>query len=154
MSKYDYDAIGFLRSYESYVKVMEEHPYDGMVIPTKEEYESKLDEDFEHMIKVRKAKNMISSFQNGLSEDIDLLMQVYDVVAPILNLKSTEDTTEEVILERKKIHLESLMRQRRVLKKEYKEELSKGNEDAWKLSEKVKELTLAINKLREELKGE
>ena len=105
MSKYDYDAIGFHRSYESYVKVREEHPVEGMVIPTKEEYESKRDADFEHGIKVRKAKNMICSLQNVLTEDIDLLMQVYDVVAPILNLKSTEEVTEEVILEWKKKHL-------------------------------------------------
>ena len=59
MSKYDYDAIGFHRSYESYVTLMEEHPVEGIEIPTKEEYECKRDADFEHGIKVRKAKNMI-----------------------------------------------------------------------------------------------
>ena len=120
MSKYDYDAIGFHRSYESYVKVREEHPAEGMEILTKEEYESKRDADFEHDIKVRKANNMISSLQNARTEDIDLLMQVYDVVAPILKLKSTEEVTDEVILELKKKHLKNLMAQRRVLKKQYK----------------------------------
>ena len=61
MSKYDYEAIGYRRSYESYVKAMEEHPYEGMVIPTKEAYESKLDADFERTIKIHKARYMISS---------------------------------------------------------------------------------------------
>ena len=154
MSKYDYDAIGFHRSYESYVKVREEHPVEGMVIPTKEEYESKRDADFEHGIKVRKANNMISSLQNVRTEDIDLLMQVYDVVAPILNLKSTEEVTDEVILELKKKHLKNLMAQRRVLKKQYKEESSKGNGSAWKIFAEVMTLTVKINELKEELKGE
>ena len=154
MSKYDYDAIGFHRSYESYVKVREAHPVEGMVIPTKEEYESKRDADFEHGIKVRKAKNMICSLQNVLTEDIDLLMQVYDVVAPILNLKSTEEVTDEVILELKKKHLKNLMTQRRVLKKQYKEEVSKGNGFAWKIFVEAMTLTVKINELKEELKGE
>ena len=154
MSKYDYDAIGFHRSYESYVKVREEHPVEGMEILTKEEYESKRDADFEHDIKVRKANNMISSLQNVRTEDIDLLMQVYDVVAPILNLKSTEEVTDEVILELKKKHLKNLMTQRRVLKKQYKEEVSKGNGLAWRIFVEVMTLTVKINKLKEELKGE
>lgn len=154
MSKYDYDAIGFHRSYESYVKVREEHPAEGMEILTKEEYESKRDADFEHDIKVRKANNMISSLQNARTEDIDLLMQVYDVVAPILNLKSTEEVTDEVILELKKKHLKNLMAQRRVLKKQYKEESSKDNGSAWKIFAEVMTLTVNINKLKEELKGE
>ena len=154
MSKYDYDAIGYRRSYENYVKVREEHPAEGMVIPTKEAYESKRDADFEHGIKVRKAKNMICSLQNVLTEDIDLLMQVYDVVAPILNLKSTEEVTDEVILELKKKHLKNLMAQRRVLKKQYKEESSKDNGSAWKIFAEVMTLTVKINKLKEELKGE
>ena len=154
MSKYDYDAIGFHRSYESYVKVREEHPAEGMEILTKEEYESKRDADFEHDIKVRKANNMISSLQNVLTEDVDLLMQVYDVVAPILNLKSTEEVTDEVILELKKKHLKNLMAQRRVLKKQYKEESSKDNGSAWKIFAEVMTLTVNINKLKEELKGE
>lgn len=154
MSKYDYDAIGFHRSYESYVKVREEHPAEGMEILTKEEYESKRDADFEHDIKVRKANNMISSLQNARTEDIDLLMQVYDVVAPILKLKSTEEVTDEVILELKKKHLKNLMAQRRVLKKQYKEESSKDNGSAWKIFAEVMALTVNINKLKEELKGE
>ena len=154
MSKYDYDAIGFHRSYESYVKVREEHPAEGMEILTKEEYESKRDADFEHDIKVRKANNMISSLQNARTEDIDLLMQVYDVLAPILNLKSTEEVTDEVILELKKKHLKNLMAQRRVLKKQYKEESSKDNGSAWKIFAEVMTLTVNINKLKEELKGE
>ena len=154
MSKYDYEAIGYRRRYESYVKAMEEHPYEGMVIPTKEAYESKLDADFEHDIEVRKANNMISSLQNVRTEDIDLLMQVYDVVAPILNLKSTEEVTDEVILELKKKHLKNLMAQRRVLKKQYKEEVSKGNGFAWRIFVEVMTLTVKINKLKEELKGE
>ena len=154
MGKYDYEAIGFRRSYESYVKAMEEHPYEGMVIPTKEAYESKLDADFERTIKIHKARYMISSLKNTLAEDIDLLMQVYDVVAPILNLKSTEEVTEEVILEWKKKHLKDLMAQRRVLKKQYKEESSKGNGSAWKIFAEVMTLTVNINKLKEELKGE
>ena len=154
MSKYDYDAIGFHRSYESYVKLREEHPAEGMEILTKEEYESKRDADFEHDIKVRKANNMISSLQNARTEDIDLLMQVYDVVAPILNLNSTEEVTDEVILELKKKHLKNLMAQRRVLKKQYKEESSKDNGSAWKIFAEVMTLTVNINKLKEELKGE
>lgn len=154
MSKYDYDAIGFHRSYESYIKVREEHPAEGMEILTKEEYESKRDADFEHDIKVRKANNMISSLQNARTEDIDLLMQVYDVVAPILKLKSTEEVTDEVILELKKKHLKNLMAQRRVLKKQYKEESSKDNGSAWKIFAEVMALTVNINKLKEELKGE
>ena len=154
MSKYDYEAIGYRRSYESYVKVREEHPAEGMEILTKEEYESKRDADFEHDIKVRKANNMISSLQNARTEDIDLLMQVYDVVAPILNLKSTEEVTDEVILELKKKHLKNLMAQRRVLKKQYKEESSKDNGSAWKIFAEVMTLTVNINKLKEELKGE
>ena len=145
MSKYDYDAIGFHRSYESYVKVREEHPAEGMEILTKEEYESKRDEDFEHDIKVRKANNMISSLQNARTEDIDLLMQVYDVVAPILKLKSTEEVTDEVILELKKQHLKNLMAQRRVLKKQYKEGVSKGNGFAWRIFVEVMTLTVKIN---------
>ena len=154
MGKYDYEAIGYRRSYESYVKAMEEHPYEGMVIPTKEAYESKLDADFERTIKIHKARYMISSLKNTLAEDVDLLMQVYDVVAPILNLKSTEEVTEEVILEWKKKHLKDLMAQRRVLKKQYKEESSKGNGSAWKIFAEVMTLTVNINKLKEELKGE
>ena len=154
MSKYDYEAIGYRRSYESYVTLMEEHPVEGIEIPTKEEYECKRDADFEHGIKVRKANNMISSLQNVRTEDIDLIMQVYDVVAPILNLKSTEEVTEEVILEWKKKHLKDLMAQRRVLKKQYKEESSKGNGSAWKIFAEVMTLTVNINKLKEELKGE
>ena len=154
MSKYDYDAIGFHRSYESYVTLMEEHPVEGIEIPTKEEYECKRDADFEHGIKVREAKNMICSLQNVLTEDIDLLMQVYDVVAPILNLKSTEEVTEEVILEWKKKHLKDLMAQRRILKKQYKEESSKGNDFACQIFAEVMALTVKINELKEELKGE
>ena len=154
MSKYDYEAIGYRRSYESYVKVREEHPVEGMVIPTKEEYESRRDAEFEHDIKVRKANNMISSLRNVFTEDIDLLMQVYDVVAPILNLKSTEEVTDEVILELKKQHLKNLMAQRRVLKKQYKEESSKGNGSAWKINAEVMALTVKINELKAELKGE
>ena len=154
MSKYDYDAIGYRRSYESYVKAMEEHPYEGMVIPTKEAYESKLDADFERTIKIHKARYMISSLKNTLAEDVDLLMQVYDVVAPILNLKSTEEVTEEVILEWKKKHLKDLMAQRRILKKQYKEESSKGNGFACQIFAEVMALTVKINELKEELKGE
>lgn len=154
MSKYDYEAIGYRRSYESYVKAMEEHPYEGMVIPTKEAYESKLDADFERTIKIHKARYMISSLKNTLAEDVDLLMQVYDVVAPILNLKSTEEVTEEVILEWKKKHLKDLMAQRRILKKQYKEESSKGNGFACQIFAEVMALTVKINELKEELKGE
>ena len=154
MSKYDYEAIGYRRSYESYVEAMEEHPYEGMVIPTKEAYESKLDADFERTIKIHKARYMISSLKNTLAEDVDLLMQVYDVVAPILNLKSTEEVTEEVILEWKKKHLKDLMAQRRILKKQYKEESSKGNGFACQIFAEVMALTVKINKLKEELKGE
>ena len=154
MSKYDYEAIGYRRSYESYVKAMEEHPYEGMVIPTKEAYESKLDADFERTIKIHKARYMISSLKNTLAEDVDLLMQVYDVVAPILNLKSTEEVTDEVILEWKKKHLKDLMAQRRILKKQYKEESSKGNGFACQIFAEVMALTVKINELKEELKGE
>ena len=136
------------------MQVREEHPAEGMEILTKEEYESKRDADFEHDIKVRKANNMISSLQNARTEDIDLLMQVYDVVAPILNLKSTEEVTDEVILELKKKHLKNLMAQRRVLKKQYKEESSKDNGSAWKIFAEVMALTVKINELKEELKGE
>ena len=136
------------------MQVREEHPAEGMEILTKEEYESKRDADFEHDIKVRKANNMISSLQNARTEDIDLLMQVYDVVAPILNLKSTEEVTDEVILELKKKHLKNLMAQRRVLKKQYKEESSKDNGSAWKIFAEVMTLTVKINELKEELKGE
>ena len=154
MSKYDYEAIGYRRSYESYVKAMEEHPYEGMVIPTKEAYESKLDADFERTIKIHKARYMISSLKNTLAEDVDLLMQVYDVVAPILNLKSTEEVTDEVILEWKKKHLKDLMAQRRILKKQYKEESTKGNGFACQIFAEVMALTVKINELKEELKGE
>ena len=46
------------------------------------------------------------------------------------------------------------MAQRRGLKKQYKEESSKDNGSAWKIFAEVMTLTVNINKLKEELKGE
>ena len=81
MSKYDYDAIGFHRSYESYVKAMEEHPYEGMVIPTKEAYESKLDADFERTIKIHKARYMISSLKNKRSSILSFFYLILFIIS-------------------------------------------------------------------------
>lgn len=148
MSKYDYEKFG-RRSYESYVEV-----FSGDTPPTKEEYETKMDASIDHSIKVRKARYMISALQDALQNalggtgDFDVLMEVYDVVAPIVNLKASEEVTEEWALECKKRHLKSLIEERRILKKKFEEDR--------KLVTKVEIITLTekIKELREDLKGE
>ena len=59
-----------------------------------------------------------------------------------------------MILEWKKKHLTDRMAQRRILKKQYKEESSKGNGFACQIFAEVMALTVKINELKEELKGE
>lgn len=149
MSKYDYEGIGYRRSYEDYVRIMKTG--DGLPIPTKEEYEAEIDASIEQGIKVLKAREMLTALQSTLMEDIDLLMEVYDAVAPIMNFMGTEKATEEFLMGWKKIHLKNLIERRRYTKKDIDAEFGEG---AWKTNEEVAKLTEKINKLRTELKGE
>lgn len=150
MSKYDYESFGYRRPYDEYVEVMT-RANDGLPIPTKEEYEAEIDASIERGIKVLKAREMLTTLQSTLMEDIDLLMEVYDAVAPIMNLMGTEKATQEYIFGWKKIYLRNLIERRRVTKKEIDAESGEG---AWKTNEEVAKLTEKITTLRAELKGE
>lgn len=54
-------------------------------------------------------------------QNLDLMMEIYNLLAPVLNLKSKESITEEAVRVQAKYSLKSKMEKRKRLKKNYKE---------------------------------
>ena len=152
MFSYEYEKLG-RRGYEDYVSIMKNANGD-IKVPTKEEYEAEIVASIEHGIKVAKARHMISTLQSMQMENIDLLMKVYDAVAPILDLKSEEEIEKDYMTYHKKSYLNSLIRTRRELKKEYEKQKENKDGFAWQTYAEVMKMTFKIKELREDLKGE
>ena len=87
MSKYDYKKFGY-SSYELYVSRTQEEI-------SKEDYEAELDKKCEHYLHVLMRNHMLDTLKEK-SGDVELMMEVYSMIAPILGLDSEQEMLDKV----------------------------------------------------------